>query len=173
MGVSLVLEQASSGVHSDTRGLLSSPLLRKVSLPLLGCPEIRKVYWEYCESIFPNLLNVSFSYFFSLCFNYSLCSILFCIRFKCTAQWLDNHILCNEFNVPLLFRCLQGSVTPHLESLPFVRHFFVRAFVYLEAWGEWQKFPCSHCTDKNFKLVIINMQNYRKGNMDNKKRNKK
>lgn len=25
--------------------------------------------------------------------NYSLCAILFCINFRCTAQWLDNNLV--------------------------------------------------------------------------------
>ena len=38
-----------------------------------------------------------FTCYFKIFFNYSLHSILYCISFRCTAQWLDSHILYKVF----------------------------------------------------------------------------
>ena len=36
----------------------------------------------------------SYQLLFFLFFSYSLCSVLFCIHFRCAAKWLETHIIC-------------------------------------------------------------------------------
>ena len=59
-------------------------------------------------------------YLFSIfiVFNYSLYSVLFCISFRCTAQWLDNHMIYKVF--PLIFLVPTQHHTELLHTIDYI-----------------------------------------------------
>lgn len=64
-----------------------------------------------------------------LFFNYSLCSILFCFSFSCTAQCLDNYILYKM--IPRYFKYPTGTIQSYYSIINYIsyvvlyRHFLL------------------------------------------------
>ena len=67
---------------------------------------------EQQNNIFPQYVRFA-NYLIFL--NYTLHSVLFCVSFRCTAQQLDNHILCKCPPSPPCFQYLPGTMPINFE----------------------------------------------------------